>query len=251
MYNKFKGTTCVEIKFRARADNARIAAASLFPQGDDDDDKLFVKGHKNWLHGVNGKDKIVAMTTTTSAFAHGPSTTIRRTELDWSLPRRATRTPCSAAATPTRSRPTATTQRLHGHTEDDSLWVPPGRGQPTSTAGRTARTRAATASSARAELPVSHLPFAPEHKGPASAIFPFPPFPSVSTIGSTTVCTTYMPNGARSVKSPWTARASSSTGRPAFAGLAIATTGTPAARALCSPEGESSTATQSAGATSK
>ena len=30
-------------------------------KGDDDDDKLFVKGHKNWLHGVNGKDKIVAM----------------------------------------------------------------------------------------------------------------------------------------------------------------------------------------------
>ena len=22
-------------------------------KGDDDDDKLFVKGHKNWLHGVN------------------------------------------------------------------------------------------------------------------------------------------------------------------------------------------------------
>ena len=59
------------------------------------------------------------------------------------------------------------------------------------------------------------------------------------------------PNGARSVRSPWTARASSSSGRPAFAGFAIATTGTPAARALYRPDGESSTATQSEGATSK
>ena len=32
-----------------------------------------------------------------------------------------------------------------------------------------------------------------------------------------------MPNGARSVKSPWTARASSSNARPSFAGFAIAT----------------------------
>ena len=54
-------------------------------KGDDDDDKLFVKGHKNWLHGVNGKDKIVAMVASgvdaRGRLLHGPSTAIRRSSL--------------------------------------------------------------------------------------------------------------------------------------------------------------------------
>ena len=113
--------------------------------------------------------------------------------------------------------------------------------------------RAATAPSQRVhELPVVFvvLPSRPSIRPRASDPIPH----SLSTKAHRNLQyahKSYMPNGARSVKSPWTARVSSSSGRPAFAGFAIATTGTPAARALCSPDGESSTATQSAGATAK
>ena len=68
-------------------------------KGDDDDDKLFVKGHKNWLHGVNGRDKIVAQ---------GDKNTLL-----------GGRHPDKIAAY-------GDYNDLLGHTEDDSLWVPPG-----------------------------------------------------------------------------------------------------------------------------
>ena len=68
-------------------------------KGDDGDDKLFVKGHKNWLHGVNGRDKIVAQ---------GDKNTLLGGRHQDKL----------AAY--------GDYNRLYGHTEDDSLWVPMG-----------------------------------------------------------------------------------------------------------------------------
>ena len=68
-------------------------------QGDDGDDKLFAKGDKNWLHGANGKDKV------TVVGSHNRLMGGRH------------RDKLSAFGD---------YNQLYGHTEDDSLWVPPG-----------------------------------------------------------------------------------------------------------------------------
>ena len=104
---------------------------------------------------------------------HGSSTR-RRTELTGRFPHRATRTPCSAAATPTRSRLMATTTACTAIRKTTPSGCQSASRATPSTAGRTFRaTLAATASSARAATARSHLPVAPEHKARRARSSPF------------------------------------------------------------------------------